>query len=324
MLWTSGLRRRLPISREYSCTLPQPEVDDMISELLGVDVGRMTSLAQQWGCVPRTVLDFTRDKATDSYIEKSYRRRARTAVLRSQEVVDAAAENTYLDDVPSQIFFCQPQLEGSKINRMLSCATVPTKTIRRLLGEALQHQHTRVRVNFFNALRQSSQMSQAAGVIFENWFLSFFSAARTIQCNWVQESGVSELKGRTTVIYRKWEVVKVAPPPYFWIAPPHFPGIDCALILDTGVYVFQVTIRRIHKPPMEGMKTLRKYLPRQLKNNPWSVVFVGDYKSQIRTVAKSLVGKIPFPTPDGKSVPIAWSVVNPMRSGIAYKVSIFG
>ena len=118
-------------------------------------------------------------------------------------------------------------------------------------------------------------------------------------------------------------MVKVAPPPYFWIAPKGFLGIDSALVLEKKIYAFQVTLSRKHKPLTKGMKILRDYLPGELKNLPWNVVFVGDSDSPIREVATS-VGKISFPTSDGESVPIAWSMVDPVRSNIEYTVRKFG
>ena len=118
-------------------------------------------------------------------------------------------------------------------------------------------------------------------------------------------------------------MVKVAPPPYFWIAPKGFLGIDSALVLEKKIYAFQVTLSHKHKPPTKGMKILRDHLPGELKNLPWNVVFVGDSDSPIREVATS-VGKTSFPTSDGESVPIAWSMVDPVRSNIEYTVRKFG
>ena len=245
------------------------------------------------GCVPRTLLDFTLEGKADSQIAESYRERTLTSVVRSQDMVTAAAVNTYLDDAPSRIFFCRPQIMGSEIDRMNFRVTVPTQTIRQCLGEALQQQENLVRVKFFDALRQFSLTCHAAGALFENWFFCFFSAGKTIQCQWVQGSGVSKLTGVLNLIPSPVTTVEVAQPPYLWIAPPGFPGIDGALVLKTRIYVFQVAIGPKHPPPMVGMKTFRGHLRGKLKNLPWSVVFVGHDEDSISKVARS-VGKISF------------------------------
>ena len=293
----------------------------MTSKLLELDVKRMTFLAGKWGCVPRTLLQLIRRKQSDSMTEGWYRKRARLGVLRSTEMVDGIAQNALFDDAPSQIFFCRPLIESNNINRQVPCATVPTPTIRRLLGEALQHYPNMVKLEFFNALRQSSDTSQAAGIIFENWFHGFFCGARNIKCNWVQGKGTSELSGATSLVPSPLTSVKTARPPYYWVAPRNFKGIDSALVLAEEIYAFQVTIGTSHGPPMAGMETLRGYLPADLKKNPWRVVFVGDDDDRISRVAKEF--KMFFPTAR-KHVPIAWVKVDPVSEGISYKVCKVG
>ena len=165
-------------------------------------------------------------------------------------------QNILVDDAPSQIFFCQPRIRSGTIDRQVPCATVPTPTIRRLLGEALQNQQNADKLKFFNALRQSSDTSQAAGVIFENWFHSFFSGAHIIKCNWVQGEGASELSGVMSLIPSPLTLVRTVQPLYYWVAPKGFTGIDSALILAKEIYAFQVTIGKSHGPPMAGMEIL--------------------------------------------------------------------
>ena len=152
-------------------------------------------------------------------------------------MIIAVTQNAHFDGAPSQIFFSRPLIQSGIVDRQRPCVTVPTQKVRLLLGEELQRQSNIIKVKFFNALRQSSETCQAAGIIFENWFFCFFSAARTIQCNWVQGSGVPSLEGTTNLLPTSWAMVEIAPPPYFWIAPKGFPGIDSALILKTGIYV---------------------------------------------------------------------------------------
>ena len=101
-------------------------------------------------------------------IEEWYRNHAYLGVLKSTETINGILQNTLIDDAPSQIFFCQPQIRSGTIDCQVPCATVLTPTIHHLLGEALQNQQNTIKLNFFNALCQSSDTSQAAGVIFEN------------------------------------------------------------------------------------------------------------------------------------------------------------
>ena len=63
------------------------EFDAMTSKLLELDVGRMTFLAKQWGCVPRTILDFIDRERGNLQIEDWYRERALRAILTSGKMV---------------------------------------------------------------------------------------------------------------------------------------------------------------------------------------------------------------------------------------------
>ena len=166
---------------------------------------------------------------------------------------------------PSQIFFCRPLIGSDTVDRQVPCATVPTPTIRCLLREALKHQNNTVKLDFFNTLRQSSDTLPAASVIFENWFHGFFCGARTIRCDRVQGEGTSELSGESSLIPSPLTSVKTAQPPYYWVVPRDFEGIDSALILSEGIYAFHVTISSSHGPPTGGMRTLREHLPTRLK-----------------------------------------------------------
>ena len=300
------------------------EFDAMTSELLKLNSQRMISLAQKLGCVPRIILDFMEDEGDDNHINREYQRHALQGVHKTKEMLSAILNCSYFDDAPSSIFFCQPYIKSGILDRRASRITVPTQYIRIHLGKALQQQDSAMKVNFFNSLRQSSETCQAAGIIFENWFLCFFSMGNAIECNWVQGSGVSKLTGIDTLIPGGWNTMKSQLPPYFWIAPMGFKGIDGALVLKKEIYVFQVTIsRKKHKPPTNGMKALYDHLPGELKGLPWKVIFVGDKSISICGVATS-VGAIPSPAPGKEKVPIAWSVVDPVRSNIAYKVCKFG
>ena len=111
--------------------------------------------------------------------------------------------------------------------------------------------------------------------------------------------------------------VRTARPPYYWVAPRGFKGINSALVLAKEIYAFQVTIGMSHRPPMAGMEILQGYLPTDLRENPWRVVFIGDNDSRIRKVAKGF--NIFFPTAMDH-VPIAWARVDPMSKGHDYMV----
>ena len=301
----------------------QAEFDAMTSILLEFDSGRMKSLAKKWGCVPRTILDLIDKDQEDWQIERDYERDAKMAVRKSKEIMFVILNNNYFDGAPPSIFFCRPfTSEAGIVDRMAPCVTIPTRNILRFLGEALRIQSHEIRVNFLDALRQSSDTCQAAGIIFENWFFCFFTAGQTIQCELVEGGDTFQLTGTTTIIPANWGRVEVAEPPYFWIAYRGFPGIDSVLVLKDSIYASQVTISPRHKPPTKGMITFRDHLPGDLKQLPWRVVFVGDDEGSVYQVATS-VGEIRLPG-SNNSVPIAWSVVDPVRSRITYKVCKFG
>lgn len=298
----------------------QIKFDETASILLGLDskrMRRMSTLAERWGGVPRSLLEFL--GTADLEIEARYRARAIKAIRNCAEMIPAIAQNAaQFDESPSQIFFCRPWIAEYRINRKLSRATVPTRTIRRLLGEALQARTNYEKLVFFNAFRQSSETSQAAGIIFENWFHSFIFAGRTIQCHWVQGTGEISVEGQSTLVPTNWSAVKLWDPPYLWVAPRNFEGIDSVLVLEEKIYAFQVTISSRHKSPTEGMKKFQENLPTALKKLPWSVVFVGDSEHLISNVANKWIGKISMQ--GGTEVPIAWCAVDPADPNVVYQV----
>lgn len=299
------------------------EFDNLSSKLLNIDVERMTTLAKEWGGVPRSLLQFIDQHLTDMQIESLYRGPATKAVQQCRGLLDG---NSFPGDVPSQFYFCRPHYSAEPgMHRRLLGVSVPTRTLRHLLGEALQKQNDFVKLDFFNALSQLDSTHQTAGCIYESWFHSYFSAGKGIECHWVQGSDcVSSLTG-ANLIDTNWGAVNIENPPYYWVAPKNFHGVHSALILTEEIYVFQVTISTRHKSPMEGLKILRAHLPINLKKIPWSawrVVFIGDNNSAIETVANKWVGKL-F-AKDNTSIAIGWSGVNPITDDIAYRVSEVG
>ncbi|KAF8554859.1 hypothetical protein OG21DRAFT_1011314 [Imleria badia] len=288
----------------------------------------MTTLAKEWGGVPRSLLYFVRRHLTDSQIGSIYTRTASKAVQQCQEMLSSLQMNAIPDDAPSQFYFCEPRNNAEpSMQRRLPGASVPTRTLRRLLGEALQKQNNFVKRQFFHALHLPASTRQAAGYIYKSWFHSYFSAGKHIECHWVQGlDGVSSQAG-TNLIDTNWDTVKVEKTPYHWVAPTgkNFPGVDSALILAEEIYVFQVTISTRHESPKDGLETLRARLPADLKKIPWRawrVVFVGVDDSKIKTVANKWVGKL-FAT-DNTNITIGWSEVDPVVKDITYRVCKVG
>ena len=123
--------------------------------LLNLDVQRMTTLAEKWGGVPRALLRFLRHGLTDAAIELRYKGPASKAVEKCQEVLSAIEVNSFRDDAPSQFYFCRPYNDAETgVERTLFGVSVPTRTLRRLLGEALQKQDNFLKLDFFRALCQ--------------------------------------------------------------------------------------------------------------------------------------------------------------------------
>ena len=138
-----------------------------------------------------------------------------------------------------------------------------------MLAEALQSVDSDTRQSFFDILCLfNSCTPQAAGNIFENWFHTFFSAGRTIKCNWIQGRGIVSLQGQTKFASMIWDVLKDLDPPYLWIAPKDFEGLDSILVLKTCIYAFQVTIGPTNRSPIEGMKMFQENLSTALKKLP--------------------------------------------------------
>jgi hypothetical protein len=285
---------------------------------LELDVGRMTTLAETLGGVPRTLLWYASKE--DEQIEGVYRRSAKGAVRNCDAMLARAAEYMIPDDALLAFYFFCPLVAANGINREYSHIHVPTPTLRRLLGEALQGQCNSL--EFFNALSQREETRQAAGLIYKSWFHSYFSAAKTIRCHWLQpedSGGTTMLPGTSTLLPMTKIPPKSGTPPFYWVAPKKFPGIDSALVLEHAIYAFQITISSEHKSPIKGLQTLRNNLPDHLRDIPWHVVFVGHAKTAIKPVANEWAGKIFFPT-KGSCMPVGWSEVDPVQPGVTYKV----
>ncbi|KAI9568898.1 hypothetical protein HD554DRAFT_2190998 [Boletus coccyginus] len=212
--------------------------EEMTSTLMGKNVDRMIALAKKWGGVARTLLQYT-DEA-DLEITRQYRQCAQMDVeeCRLAGLFDTPSDSS------SQFCFVRPLVVSQKIVRNHSYFYVPTRTLRSLLGEALQGQSDDVKLEFFNALSRPEETRQAASFIFESWFHSFLSAAGTLQREWTGSRPRSTtLQGVTKLIPATQIALESEEPPYYWVSPKNFPGVDSALVFKKEIIAFQVTPR---------------------------------------------------------------------------------
>ena len=299
----------------------------MISTLLGLDVQRMTTLAEKWGTPPRALLRYSR--LQDWAISANYRNRAGKAVERCKSMMDEAVQTSLPDDPPSMFYFFRPMKISTGIHRQLSTLYVPTQTIRRILAEALREKDNHIKLRFYNALSYHPSTRHAAGFIFETWFHSFCIAGKSIACKWVvQGPGDAIIQIPTTpdapdLLPATKDAPGSATPPYYWIpSKTNFPGIDSALVLEGEIFAFQVTLGSNHKSPIDGLLCLRKMLPANLKVLPWRMVFVGPDEERIKGVAEQWAGKLIFPS-RGERIRVGYSGVDPAKADVTYTVCRF-
>jgi hypothetical protein len=300
----------------------------MISTLLGLDVQRMTTLAKKWGTPPRGLLEYI--PLQNWEIRARYRNRAGQAVEQCKRMMDNGVQtNLPDDDPPSMFYFFRPMNMSTGIYRQLPSLYVPTRTIRRILAEALREQDDPIKRQFYDALSCHPSTRRAANVIFETWFHSFFIAKKRIACTWVvQGSGDAIIQFPTTpVATDRLPALKDAPasatPPYYWIpSKTGFPGIDSAFVLEGGIVAFQVTLGSDHTSPIVGLERLRKMLPAHLKDLPWGVVFVGPQEKRVKDVAEHWAGKLIFPIQEER-IRVGYSGVDPVEGDVTYTVCRF-
>jgi len=292
-----------------------------LATLLGLNVQRMTTLAEKWGSPPRALLKYIHLEDRD--ISDDYRNRAGEAVEQSKSMLDQAVQGNLPDNAPSMFFFVQPMKTSTGTRRQRPSAYVPTPTIRRILAEALGEQGDHIKLQFYNALSYHPNTRQAAGFIFETWFHSFVIAKKSIVCKWVAQpegSGHVTIQLPTTpVAIDLLPAIKDAPatPPYYWIpSKSNFPGIDSALVLEGGIFAFRVTLKAKHKSPILGLRRLRNMLPANLKDLPWRMVFVGPKEGPAKKVAMRWSGLI-FPPRDGR-MHVGYSGVDPVQGDVTY------
>ena len=96
----------------------------------------------------------------------------------------------------AKVYLCLPKTTKHGFLLTRSRAFVPTPTLRGTLGEGLQTQDDFHKLDFFRALSQFDETRQVANY-------SYFSAARRINCRWLQGSkfdGVASIRGTATIL----------------------------------------------------------------------------------------------------------------------------
>lgn len=291
----------------------------------------MSNLAKDWGNIPRTLMQSIDE--SDQAVETRYRQEARKAIRISEAMVVEALRYNFHADSRSMFYFLRPMTTTTgDIDRKFSYIYVPTQTLRRILAEALQGLSNVVKLQFYNALSYHPNTLQAASFIFENWFHSFFIVEKRINCQWVRRRSAHPSarfpaqpgmpQGATDLIPATQDAPRTAAPPYYWIPPSDFPGIDSALVLEKQIFVFQVTFRSALKSLIDGLECLRNMLPRELKDVAWKVVFVGPDEANNKYIAEHWHRRLSFPTKKKRAL-VGWSVVDPAQDGVKYRVCKF-
>jgi hypothetical protein len=289
--------------------------------LLELDVERMMTLATHWGNVPRSLLQYIAQD--DQAVEAGYRRDARKAVQKCQDMMDEGILCNLPDDPPTLYYVIRPtKIDTGALDRRFSYVDVPTRTLCRILAEALKGQSGVVKLQFYDTLRRHPKTRQLAGVIFESWFHSFFIERKRLHYRVVRGSGDEVLQCPTTthLIPVTRDAPMSAAPPYYWIpSETDFQGIHSALVLEKEIVAFQVSLWSDRTSPIGGLECLRRTLPHDVGARPWRVVFVGPDEARIRGVAQSWDGRLCFST-DTTRVAVGWSVVDPVQDDVIYRV----
>ena len=149
----------------------------------------MVELAEKWGRVPRTIVDYYSDP--NHGIEDGYRARVRGAVEGCKTMLQRGPNC----DLPSDA----PQKDD---RAMRLYVYVPTRTLRCFLAEGLRLKGEALKLEFFTALSTPGETRQSTSYIYKLWFHSFFSThGQVIDCHWVSQGGGPEqLSSMTNVI----------------------------------------------------------------------------------------------------------------------------
>lgn len=302
------------------------EADEISSVLLQLDVECMTELAGKWGGVPRLLLQYY--PKLNEEVETSYRRLAPAAIRECRTILEKGMQCDVPDTALLTFYFIRPYKKDLRDEK--PSTVVPTRTLCCFLAEGLHQEDEAIKLQFFKALSRPAETQQAASYIFESWFHSFFTTEHMeMECKWIasgtQDGTTEKLLSTTSVISATQAAPMPWAPPFYWVPPArNFPGIDSALVLKNEIYAIQVTIAgtRSGSSPADGLAELHKLLPNNLKNLSWNLVFVGTDQDCVESFAKKYTGKIFFPTKK-KGVRVGWSVVNPVRGEVIFKVCNF-
>lgn len=150
---------------------------------------------------------------------------------------------------------------------------MPTRTLRSLLGKALQGQSDDVKLEFFNALSRPEETRQAASFILNLGSTASYPRREPYSANGQGAVPVPPRYKVTKLIPATQIAPESEEPPYYWVSPKNFPGIDSALVFKKEIIAFQVTPRPEHESPIKGLSALRENLPDNLKDVRWKVVF---------------------------------------------------
>ena len=250
----------------------------------------MVKLAEKWGMIPRTIMDYYYD--LHRMIEDEYRDRVAEAVEGCKMILREGS-NCDLPDGASSFCFIRPQKDS---HVMRPYVYVPTRTLRCFLAEGLQLESEALKLEFFTVLSMSGETRQSAGYIYESWFHSFFTMhGGVIDCHWVSQGGGTEqLSSTMNVISATQHAPASWEPPFYWTpTEKDFPGIDSALVLTNEIIAIQVTITEVHKLSVgKGVSKLCNLLPHNLKGLPWRVVFVGMEVDWVKHIAMTWADKI--------------------------------
>lgn len=289
----------------------------------------MNDLASKWGPAPRTLLRNLKEEQ-ELLLGPSMRSIASEAVPNCRNILRSigSLEGVPVDPGPSSIFFIKPKKSQGAISRMSHTIYIPTQTIAEILGEAVCTATEGHRQDFFNAMIAFPDTRGAAGFIFEIWIHSFLVSGNLIECNWHDRAKRSlpstlRLENQKTVCTK--DELRNTTPPFYWRAPPHFPGIDSALFDGKYVYVIQITISSSHRDPQPGLDELRGRLGEdRAKKLQWRILFIGNKPGQSEIVSKKHFDQ-QHKDADGDGIlklkkskvdPIGWCATSPLNAEI--------
>lgn len=299
----------------------------------------MDELASKWGPAPRTLLQNFGDDQ-ELLLEPTMRSTASETIPNCSSILHSIGnlDAPPIDSGPSSIFFIRPKKFHGTVSRVLHTIYIPTQKIAEILGEAVCRAAEKHRQNFFDAMIALPATRGAAGFIFEIWIHSFLASGNPVQCTWHDKENLIKILAKrslpSTLRLANQRTVSTsselqhATPPFYWRAPPDFPGIDRALFdEDDTVYAIQITISSSHKSPDSGLERLRHLLGKEkAKKCDFRVLFIGNDLEQSKVVSKEYFDKKHdsdslLKRKKPKSVPVGWCATSPVNAEIAVVAS---